>query len=474
MPTLPVQVPVAVHRWFEHGADWAFHPDFAPHLTAAMEHLRRTADSRQEHQCPSVAMSNGKWLLVLTAPDPECLNQKAASRHPAITWVACFDAKPDQATENAAAERLGRVMPQRAGVDRSLQIELQFVPAKIAVPGPAPEEPPKGSRRRRPSPIILRSLTAMLAITLLSLLLCLDGEICPTPVPAELTAEISRQLGKWSVDLPKDAPADTIINTYFETLCTGDLLREDKIRDSQHPYVLFTRRLPRTFERPPKWTEEVLREKLENLSRGLRVKVGGRPSELLQRISEAMNYEAWRAPLREKRDKWQFLEPVSPKLCDYVARFRDGSEFRATSDAMRRQLRRWGKEPSADASEFLVMRVFLETVTRPDWLDDCSTEAKQHVYWRIASRMPVAGTSLGWTGDDEEDVELMLKDVLRDLGVPPSGSGTPGLVDAVAAALDYDVRKDEFVLMWRTGETSSNDLNLLIRQFRSNEKQTPD
>lgn len=148
--------PVAVHRWFARGEDWAMHPWFAPRIGAVLRALDERVKSRQPGPFQLDAAEG--VLVGELVDDADCLDPRAAERRPCVVRVA-FVAGPlsYRQQEDVIARLRSLPLPSSSGVDPALAVEVPEVEA-AARPAPARAVAPIN-----PLPAILLVVLAALA-----------------------------------------------------------------------------------------------------------------------------------------------------------------------------------------------------------------------------------------------------------------------------------------------------------------------
>ena len=280
------------------------------------------------------------------------------------------------------------------------------------------------------------------------------------------------QLEGWGNEVKVKDP-DDIFNAYFAFLCQASVGKLPP--DSKHPYVAFIRRLPAQAAKASQkqWVASDVTEAMHILVVSLGEQDAGSLEDNLQNVDRSMNYDSWRKKDRKPaEDLGRFAVSPEPNVCRFVERFRNGASanFKPVSESMQRYLRQWGVE--TDAKPFQVMQSFFTTLQRPSFLDACSSGDKGHAYWRFLSRLPGEANNLGWTCDNVDQLDVALKEVLKQEA--SDGKTTNGLVEAIAIEMNYDKWVKQPGLQWKTeGKPESQELVKYVERFRPGSGGTP-
>ena len=163
----PGQGPVAVHRWFARGEDWAMHPWFAPRVGEVLRALDERIKARQAG--PFQLDAAGGVLVGELLEDAECLDPRAAERRPCVVRLAfAAGLLSYREQEGVLAALRGMALPASPGIDQGLVVAVpQVAPAARAAAG-RQAEPAKPGYGPFALLVLLAALAAAVAAWLLA------------------------------------------------------------------------------------------------------------------------------------------------------------------------------------------------------------------------------------------------------------------------------------------------------------------
>ncbi len=286
MQLAPGMGPVAVHRWFARGEDWAMHPFFAPHAVAMLSALDDRIKGRIAG--PFQVEAAGGVLVGELADDPACLDPRARERRPCVVRLA-LAAGPMSAPEQDRVLAYLRAMPlpQTPGLDAALLVNVPHV--RPAPPRRA-EKPPEEKPHRPKWGLLAVALIAAVAVVVW----------------------LATRPGTGGKDEKKDGPPKKEKADRDPPAAKGLLDRFAKV---DHPHVAFLKARPEALERPRRTAEQSYEDWLRQ--QGRRFTDEGHP--LPRRLRERVN--AWREPeaalaeaarrARALRERWGGAEPAT-------------------------------------------------------------------------------------------------------------------------------------------------------------------
>lgn len=378
----PGQAPVAVHRWFSRGEDWALHPFF----TARMGELLRALDDRLKARLPGPfeVEALGGLLVGELFDDPTCLDPRARDRRPCVIRVAFISGRPASTDQVVAALR-GTPLPLAPGIDQGLIVPVSGpvapLPTQPLITATAPERP------RSWALVIAAGAAAALAAVLIGWgLTRTTGEPGRTrPDPAH-----------------KDDP------TRPATVPDDLLSLRRRYEKVDHPHVRFLLQRPEALAR----------------SRG--------PDE--------KSYDAWR---REQDHAFAApLHPLPRRLRERVARWRELEGSLAEAAARMRQVRkRWDQQAEDKPALVEEIEAFFEAAVRPAALPP--REELDHPANVFLWRLPGTPLAAGLTFDDEAALRAPLGRLAELLGTGPTSGSSLDLLARIERSLDYAAWREE-------------------------------
>jgi len=259
-----VGCPVVVHRWFETGEGWAWHPDMP--AAEFVPCLAKVLRNRPESEETGTLEMDRTWWLYHHAPDHQVGDRKARGRQPSILRAVALPGNLKNEYRARLAECLAEIpLPDRAGPTPELILEVPQ--AWLEVAEEPQGRPARGERGRRPgrmtpSPWIGRMLvmTAIVAclVAFVVVFVYPDGRADGQVSAKEVRAKLLEPLG---VQLPENAPVDEVTRRFCELYCKPGMAAHcfsginprdfDKTEGSQpqHPDWLFARQRFEEFQR---------------------------------------------------------------------------------------------------------------------------------------------------------------------------------------------------------------------------------
>jgi hypothetical protein len=379
--------PVAVHRWFARGEDWALHPWLGDRLAGLLAALDERIKSRREG--PFQVEAPGGVLVGEILADPECLDPLARDRRPCILRVALVGARLSGPAQDRLLAGLRQLdLPRSPGIDRRLAVPVPVGPqptALRATPGRAEACPRWRHNRWRVLAAALLGLAAAVAVPFV----IKPGPRDDRPRTGLSSAGNGKDEGERS---PDDPGVQGLLGRY---------------RDVDHPYIAFLLAHPEALARA--------------------------------RQGEEPSYESWRR--QQVRPFRHALRPLPRRLRERVALWREPDEsLRLLARQMRGLRQRWsGVDVEPAPTAFEEIERFFEYVTRPEALPPrAEFDHPGNVFlWRLP-RDPVAA---GRTFDSAEAVGAALRQLLERLRDGRGPSSVPqtaqDLLKGVEEELDY-------------------------------------
>jgi hypothetical protein len=378
----PGQAPVAVHRWFSRGEDWALHPYF----TARMGELLRALDERLKARQPGPfeVEALGGLLVGELFDDPDCLDPRARDRRPCVIRVAFLPGRPASSDQVVAALRTSP-LPLGPGVDQGLIVPVSGPVAPLRSPSPVAAAPPERSRSWA-IPITV-GLAAVVTVVVIGWQL--------TRAPGDPSRPRPDPVYKDATARPLTVPDDLL----------SLLRRYEKV---DHPHVRFLVQRPEALVR----------------SRG--------PDE--------KSYDRWR---REQDHAFAApLHPLPRRLRERVARWRElDATLTEVAERMRQLRKRWDRQAEDRPAPVEEIEAFFEAAVRPPALPP--REELDHPANVFLWRLPGSPLAAGLTFDDEAALRAPLVRLAELLGAGPTSGASLDLLSRIERSMDYTAWREE-------------------------------
>ena len=383
----PGQYPVAVHRWFVRGEDWAVHPQLAEQLPEIVSLLDARLKAREIG--PFRFALQGGEVLGEIQDDPHCLDSRAQARRPLIIRLAQVSGqlRPQQHESFLSALR-GVPLPSMPGVDQGL-----IVSAEVTVENAVPLL----TRAHRVAPSSKPSSKKWLLVAV-SVLLVGAGVALVWMAAHRLHGRTSPGSG-----VPTPVERNTV-----EPPVSADALRAllRRYEAIDHPHVHFLLKYPDALTRSPQADEP--------------------------------RYDGWRTA--QRREFAAASHPLPRKLRERVARWRELSpEFQAL--CLRLRELRLELDPTAGPCPTAIEEVeaFFETLTRPSGLPP--REEFDHPANAFLARLPRDPYRAGQTYDRldqvRETLRLFLNETLQTQPPLEAQASTGALLSRLREELNY-------------------------------------
>ena len=385
-PSLAIgQYPVAIHRWFARGEEWAVHPQLAPQLPQIVRLLDARLKSRQLGTF-RLSLASGE-ILGEMHEDTHCLDSRAQARRPLIIRLVQLPGQGGPLPQELFLEALRKVpLPQTPGLDPGLIVRCELpLDPKFCLQR-RPDATAASERRPRGRYWLVGGLAlGLLAVGGALLLWSRRDQTLP---PSENSAP----------------PTPEVVAPVSSPEMRMALLRRYEAVD--HPYIHFLLHHP------------------EALSRS--------------RQADEPSYDAWRAT--QSRSFTAAQHPLPRQIRERVALWRVlPADFQAACQRLgelRRELAP-GATPCRTAIEEI--EAFFETLTRPGGLPP--REEFDHPANAFLARLPRDPFEAGQTYDDLEQVQDSLRRFLNEhlkcWPPVPQGTRTAGLLNRLREELDY-------------------------------------
>jgi hypothetical protein len=381
------QYPVAVHRWFARGEDWAVHPALAEHLPEIVRLLDARLKAREVGPF-RLPLDDGE-ILGEMQDDPHCLDSRARARRPVIIRLTQVPGRVQPQEHESFLKALrGVPLPVSPGIDQGLIVSTE-IPVDRPVALLSRRKPPEPAKSQRGWLLVLAG--GAVALGLVVPLAILWNNARPSPRSPALPATENK--------LPEASRSP-------ETLRA--LLRRYEAVD--HPYVHFLLKHPEALARSPQRDDP--------------------------------RYETWRAG--QRRSFAAATHPLPRKLREQVAQWREPAPELQALCLRLRELRR-DLDPSGPARPTAIEEIeaLFETLTRPSGLPP--REEFDHSANAFLARLPRDPFRAGQTFDSVEEARDTLRAFVND-----ALQTQPPLDTAVSTAALVNRLRDELnYLRWR-------------------------
>jgi hypothetical protein len=118
-----IVLPIAIHRWFEDGESWAYHPSLNADLMDAIRYV--AVDLEERDEASFIRDWRDKRLIVLRTKDLVCPNENAIARSPTVFRMAiAIDQLAVNGREEEVVKAMALILPIKAGADSALAVRI--------------------------------------------------------------------------------------------------------------------------------------------------------------------------------------------------------------------------------------------------------------------------------------------------------------------------------------------------------------
>lgn len=444
---------VAVHRWFQDGEGWAFHPWFQDHFQELLASCNQLLRNRPHPDQVKGAQAEAPWshndrycLLVDHSPDPDCPDSRAVSRSPSIFRAVLVSASISETEKARYREKLAHIQALRPGPDLSLELK------------PVQKKAEPSSKRLLFGVVAILALVAMILFATSPWSKRSSGGSAGTDA-ASATQQMTILLKNWGQSVENENNRQQVINQFFKFLSPPKT--EDSLKEKKHLDYVFAKRFPQlsieteNSANDDRKLSKALRTAYECLKADEVISTEGEPAEdtnaalvtLVKAIGKQADYQKWWEERKKQRWCTGGVEKAKPETRAFVRKFAKPGVYADLEDSattMVKMLKKWKvkeiEEKDAEARPQFVAECFFSVLSlwhleREDESHWKKTKDGYHRYIAFLLRLPKE--PLWPDGDAKVDDQLWELAKRLRAGNDPTTQIPGDLLDEIEKKMQY-------------------------------------